>query len=105
MLSISHIYTRRQGTISRLHSARVKIKPCLDMETWFLKEEREDRTFKVRKENSSTSFRSRANSQSRSRHASAVDRAVETLKGRERLIDCLIVYYCPKVLGYTSDVI
>ena len=48
------------------------------------KEESEDRTFKVRKENSSTSFRSRANSQSRSRHASAVDRAVETLKGRER---------------------
>merc|ERR1712012_22503 len=35
----------------------------------------------------STNFadsRSRANSQSRSRHASAVDRAVETLKGRER---------------------
>ena len=48
------------------------------------KEESEDRTFKVRKENSSTSFRSRANSQSRSRHTSAVDRAVETLKGRER---------------------
>ena len=69
------------------------------------KEESEDRTFKVRKENSSTSFRSRANSQSRSRHASAVDRAVETLKGQERLIDCLNVFYCPKVLGYTSDVI
>ena len=69
-------------------------------------EESKDRTFEVRKENyASTSFRSRANSQSRSRHASAVDRAVETLKGRERLIDCLIVYYCPKVLGYTSDVI
>merc|ERR1712181_147697 len=59
--------------------------------------------------NFAESSRSRANSQSRSRHTSAVDRAVESLKGRERhtsMVDRIEAwgeeYDQPPASGYTE---